>query len=53
MKQLHIRIPDQQRNQLESIADERGMTLNQLIAYAIGSWLREKQNDATTRRREI
>ncbi len=41
--QLHIRIPDQQRNQLERIADERGMTLNQLIAYAIGSWLRDKK----------
>lgn len=46
---LHIRIPDRTKSYLEQIAEERGMRLNQLIAYIVGDWLsrfrREKQDE--------
>ena len=38
---LHIRIPDRTKSVLEREAEDRGMMLNQLIAYIIGEWLNQ------------
>ena len=41
ISQIHIRIPDQQKSQLEKIAEERGMAINQVIAYIIGNYINQ------------
>lgn len=44
---LHIRIPDKTKSCLEQIAEERGMRLNQLVAYIVGDWLSRFRKEET------